>query len=254
VLVHESDAVPGRVNLFAGKFAEKVAISYEEAAQYFPSGKTALIGIPIRRELRPSLDGAYEFLHLDKEVPILLVMGGSQGAQTINDVLLDVLPDLLNKYQVVHQAGAANVDEIRTRLPVVLQNHLYKDRYKLYGFLSSAMQSKLASITTLAIARAGSTSIFELAYWGIPSIIVPIPKEVSRDQYRNAYNYARTGAAVLLEQGNITPHILSSEIYRIMDNQLLRASMKEHALAFAKPNAAHKMAEAILSITLGHEQ
>src|SRR3989344_1181789 len=86
VIIHESDSTPGRVNKFAGKFAKRIGIAYEEAGQYFPKDKVALIGVPIRRELRQGARaGAFEFLKLERDVPVILIVGGSQGAQNIND-------------------------------------------------------------------------------------------------------------------------------------------------------------------------
>jgi len=255
VVVHESDAIPGRVNKFAGKFAKRIGIAYEEAAQYFPADRTALVGVPVRRELvRPVREGAYEFLKLERDVPVIVVLGGSQGAQKINDVVIDILPDLLTKYQIIHQAGTVNVEEIKSRLSIVIGKHEHKERYRMFGFLSSTALAMVAGVAKLAITRAGSTAIFEIACWGTPSIVIPIPESVSRDQHRNAYNFARTGAAVLLEEANLSPHIILSEIDRIMSSVDIQNNMSEHAKSFAKPEAAKKMAEAILDIVLSHEK
>ncbi len=255
VVIHESDSIPGRVNLYAGKFAKRIGISYEEAAEFFPKGKTALIGVPVRKELRTvSKVGAREYLKLEPDLPVILVVGGSQGAQAINDVLLDSLPQLLEKYQVLHQAGWQNLNEIKARLPIVLANSTHQDRYKLFGFLGPSALSMAAGVSSLVITRAGSTFLFEIAAWGLPSIVVPIPREVSRDQHRNAFNYARTGAGVLLEEANLTPHVLISEIERIMSNPELRQQLALHTQAFAKPDAARKMAEVVLDIVLAHER
>jgi UDP-N-acetylglucosamine--N-acetylmuramyl-(pentapeptide) pyrophosphoryl-undecaprenol N-acetylglucosamine transferase len=254
-IIHESDSIPGRVNLYAGKFAKRIAISYEEAAEHFPKERTALLGVPVRKELRaPIKVGAREYLKLERDVPVILVVGGSQGAQAINDVILDILPTLLTKYQVLHQAGAANIDEINKRLPVVLADSQLKSRYRLFSFLGPSAMAMAAGVSSLVITRAGSTFLFEIAGWGLPSIVIPIPKEVSRDQHRNAFNYARLGAGVLLEEANLTPHVLLSEIERIMSSPEIRQELATHALAFAKPDAARKMAEAILEIALSHEQ
>lgn len=255
VVIHESDSIPGRVNLYAGKFAKKIAISYEEAASYFPKDRTALTGVPIRRELLGvTRVGAREYLRLEKDIPVILIVGGSQGAQVINEVILDALPEFLKKYQVLHQSGTENVEEIRTRLPVILANCEHKERYKLFGFLGPSALSMAAGVSSLVITRAGSTFLYEIAAWGLPSIVVPIPKGVSRDQHRNAFNYARTGAAVLLEEGNLTPHLLLSEVDRIMSSPEIRQQLATHAKAFAKPDAAKKLAEAVLDIVLSHER
>lgn len=254
VVIHESDSIPGRVNMFASKFAKRIGVAYESAAAVFRGRDVALVGVPIRRDLqKPTKEGTYEYLKLERDTPVILIVGGSQGAQAINEVVLDVLPELLEKYQVIHQVGLNNVAAIETILPVVLQRSTHKDRYKLFGFLSGAALSMAAGVARLVVTRAGSTFLFEIAGWGLPSIVVPIPKEVSRDQYDNAYNYARTGAGVLLEEANLTGHILISEIERILSSTDIERGMQERAKNFAKPDAARKMAEVILDIALPHE-
>ena len=102
VVIHESDTIPGRVNLWAGKWAYQVAVSYREAASFFPTGKVAYTGQPIRNDIAlPITSGAREFLKIEEGVPVVLVLGGSQGAQKINDVVLEGLKDLVEKYVVI---------------------------------------------------------------------------------------------------------------------------------------------------------
>ena len=95
--------------------------------------------------------------------------------------------------------------------------------------------------------------IFEIAYWSIPAIIIPIPEEVSRDQRSNAFAYAKTGAAIVIEQNNLTPSILFSEINRLLTDTALNQSMKEAAKRFAKADAAELIAKEIMTIALRHE-
>jgi UDP-N-acetylglucosamine--N-acetylmuramyl-(pentapeptide) pyrophosphoryl-undecaprenol N-acetylglucosamine transferase len=104
----------------------------------------------------------------------------------------------------------------------------------------------------VVISRAGST-IFEIAAWGVPSIIIPINEKVSRDQHSNAFTYARAGACEVIEEDNLTPNILSSEIERLLTNEAEREKMKAATKMFYKPNAARLVAEEILKIALEHE-
>ena len=152
-------------------------------------------------------------------------MGGSQGARAINEVVLDALPALVAEFNVVHQAGAANVDETSNIASVVLKDSRFKDRYKVFGLLNTLALRMAAGIAGLVVARAGSGTIFEVASWGLPAILVPIPEDVSHDQTENALSYARAGAAVVIEQRNLTPHLLAAEIRRIMGDAALRAKM-----------------------------
>ena len=254
IIVHESDSIPGRANLIAGKMAREVAIAYPEAAEYFNKKKTALVGIPVRSKLhKPITTGAHEFLNLDPDIPVILVLGGSQGAERINRTILNALPDLLPKYQILHQVGAANIEQYKNELDVVLPDTPYRAAYKTFGYLNQQAIAMAAGVSSLVITRAGSTSLAEIALWGLPAVVVPIPKEISRDQERNAFHYTRTGAGILLEEKNLTHHILVSEVDRIMNDQNLLNSMSVAAKEFAKPDAATKMAQAVLDIVVEHE-
>ena len=125
VVIHESDTVPGKVNAWAGKFAQKIAVSYPESIKFFPQGKTAYTGNPVRRELmEPLSTGAYEYLKLEEGIPTIFVLGGSQGAQIINDTILRALPNLVSKYQIIHQVGKKNIEAVRQTSEFVLHRNL----------------------------------------------------------------------------------------------------------------------------------
>lgn len=256
VVIHESDIVPGRVNVWAGKFAERVALSYAEAASYFPAAKIAHTGNPVRRALMmPATEGAHEFLKLENTTPTLVVLGGSQGAQAINDIILQSLPDLLLRYQIIHQTGEGNWKDAAGAAGVALrQSPEAARRYHPYPYLNELALRMAAGVADLVISRAGST-IFEIAAWGKPSIIIPLPGDVAHEdhQTKNAFAYARSGAATVIEQRNLTPMVLSSEIARIIENKEIAAGMAASAKAFATPKAARTIAEELLAIGLSHE-
>jgi len=256
VFIHDSDAVPGRVSLWAAKFAARIAVSYPEAAEYFKeqSAKVALVGQPIRKSItHPAVEGAHEFLGLDYSVPTILVLGGSQGAEAINEVVLTALPIIVEKYQIIHQIGARSFESVSSTAGVVLENNPYRNRYKPFAYLNDLALRMSVGAASLIVSRAGSGTIFEIALWGKPAIVVPIPEAVSRDQKRNAFSYARSGAAVVLEQDNLTPHLFVAEIDRLMGDETLRTRMTEAALAFKRPDAARKIAEEIFSLAIAHE-
>jgi len=253
VIIHESDSVPGKTNLWAGKFAKRIAISYSNAAQYFSEEKVALTGNPVRREmLIPQKSGAYEFLKLEKGVPTILIMGGSQGAKKINNAVLGILPEILEKYQIIHQTGEKNFDEVNSLASVILKNSAVKDRYRTYSSLNDLAMKMSAGISDLIISRAGST-IFEIASWGIPSIIIPIPKSNGDHQRKNAFIYAEAGACVVMEEKNLSTNLILSEIERLMTDKERRDAMSKAAKAFARTDAAEKIAREILKIALAHE-
>jgi UDP-N-acetylglucosamine--N-acetylmuramyl-(pentapeptide) pyrophosphoryl-undecaprenol N-acetylglucosamine transferase len=256
VIIHESDSAPGRVNAWAGKFAEKIAISYPEAATHFPKkeGLVALTGCPIRSEIsQPLSNGAHEFLKLEQNTPVILILGGSQGAQNINDATIEGLPELLNRYQVIHQTGRNNFEEIKATTGVILKDHPYSYRYHPYDYLNELALRMSAGVAEVVVSRAGST-IFEIAAWGVPSIIIPLPRSVSHDQTSNAFAYARTGAASVIEENNLTAHIVIGEIDRIHGSQVIKDAMRQKAKEFARPDSAKLIADAILDIALKHEK
>jgi UDP-N-acetylglucosamine--N-acetylmuramyl-(pentapeptide) pyrophosphoryl-undecaprenol N-acetylglucosamine transferase len=254
VIIHESDSAPGRVNKWASKFAQKIAVSYKEAADDFPPGKVAFTGNPIRSELiTPLKNGAYEFLKLESGTPTILIIGGSQGSQMINDTVLDILPSLIEKYQVIHQTGKNNFTDVSGRANIILQKNPMKERYHPYDYLNVLAMRMVAGIAELAISRAGST-VFEIACWGIPSILIPIEKSNGDHQRKNAFSYAREGGAVVLEEPNLTPHVLLGEVMRLMDNKQIREKMSQSAKSFAHIDSAVVIAKEIVSIALRHEK
>lgn len=256
VIIHESDSSPGRVNAWAGTFAKKIAISYPDAAAFFPKkeGLVALTGCPIRTEVaQPLSNGAHEFLQLEQSTPVILILGGSQGAQHINDAIIEGLPELLNRYQIIHQTGRSNIDEIKATTGVILKDHSYSYRYHPFDYLSELALRMSAGVADVVISRAGST-IFEIAAWGVPSIIIPLPTSISHDQTANAFAYARTGAASVIEDNNLSAHIVIGEIDRIHNSPSIKETMKQKAKEFARPDSARLIADAILNLALEHEK
>ncbi|MES2436927.1 MAG: UDP-N-acetylglucosamine--N-acetylmuramyl-(pentapeptide) pyrophosphoryl-undecaprenol N-acetylglucosamine transferase [Patescibacteria group bacterium] len=254
VVIHESDSVPGRVNAWAGKFAQRVAVSYPDAAQYFKPEKVAFTGNPVRQEvIHTAREGAHEFLKLDNSLPLILILGGSQGSQIINETIIDALPQLLQKYQVYHQTGENNLIPVQETAKVILQNNPNKTRYHAVGHVDSLTLRMLAGIADVIISRAGST-IFEIAVWGVPAILIPISSSNGNHQHNNAYSYAREGGGVVIEENNLTGHILSAEVERIMTKEGLHQKMVDSAKKFARTDAAHTIAKEIVSIALSHEK
>lgn len=256
VVIHESDSVPGRVNQWAGKFARNVAVSYPEASNYFSKEKVAVTGNPIREDLvQPQSSGARQFFELETGVPVIYVTGGSAGARNINEVVVDLLPKLVENAIVIHQTGKAHFQENSERARLLLDTSAYKQRYKPFEYLDVSGLRMVAGVANLIISRAGS-SIFEIAAWATPAILIPIPSENSHSdhQRKNAYAYARSGAALVMEEKNLTPHILLSEINRILGSLAIQEEMRLGAKKFFNPGAARTIAQTLLSIGLEHEQ
>ena len=247
VVIHESDTIPGRTTKWAGKFASRVALSYSEASPFYPKETIALTGQPIREVLLPPED--YERVYGAKERPVILILGGSQGSKAINEVTLSVLSELLNTYDIVHQVGDNNLNEMKQITDSILKDHKFKDHYFIGGFIDVAI---FYSKVDMAITRAGS-AMFEMALWQIPMLVIPIGEKVSRDQRSNAYAMAERGVASVLEENNTGNAILLSEISRIMQDKENYAKMSQAGKQFENSrSSATTIAREIISIGLSH--
>ncbi len=253
IIIHESDSAPGRATVWASKFAEKIAVSYPDAAHYFDEKKVAWTGNPVREEIKkPVLEGAHVYLQFDPNIKTLLILGGSQGAQIINNIIIDTLPVLVDNYQIIHQTGKNNYKEVKETTALLLKSHPHSDRYTCFPYLSDLAMKMSAGAADLVISRAGST-IFEIASWAKPSILIPITETNNDHQRKNAYHYARSGACIVIEENNLTPEIFVAEINRLFARPELLSEMQAGAKDFSKPEAGRLIARQIIDTLVSHE-
>ncbi len=254
VFIHESDSVPGRANLWAGKFATRIAVSYPDATKFFKVAKVAVTGNPVRKSIQTpeKKETAKEYLNLNENIPVVLILGGSLGAKLINDQVLSILPQLVEKFYVIHQTGKANVEEVTSTANVILNTHPHKDRFRPYDYLNDLNTVMAAGASDVIISRAGST-IFEIAYWGKPSILIPITDSNGDHQRKNAFYYSRNSGAIVIEEANLSSNILLSEIERIIENPDISEKMSQGAKNFIKADAAGLIAREIINFGLRHE-
>jgi UDP-N-acetylglucosamine--N-acetylmuramyl-(pentapeptide) pyrophosphoryl-undecaprenol N-acetylglucosamine transferase len=250
LIIHESDAAPGKVNLFSGRFAKRIGVSFPGAADFFPKEKSALVGIPLRKRiLGGNLKEAKESFSIWSELPVVGVMGASQGAQPINNAILDILKDLTDIAEVVHQTGEQNYEETKGEGNVILE-FTHKERYHPYGFFDEAGLRNFYTVSDLIVSRAGGSSIYEIAAWGKPSIIIPLSHAAQDHQRKNGYEYGARGACIVIEEANLTPHILFSEIKKLLADRERMKKMGEAAQMFARLDAAKIIAREILKLGL----
>ncbi|NCN11731.1 UDP-N-acetylglucosamine--N-acetylmuramyl-(pentapeptide) pyrophosphoryl-undecaprenol N-acetylglucosamine transferase [Candidatus Kaiserbacteria bacterium] len=252
VVIHESDAVPGKANKLATKQARYIAISYDDAAKFFPAQKTALTGIPLRPEIKEASEDPFTALGIPNDKPLIYVTGGSSGASRINDAVLQALSKLLPMYRIFHQTGANTLDEVRLSAQGLLGDSPLRESYYIEGNISAPLVNTLMTAASLIITRAGSTTLFEIAYHGKPAIVVPIPEDISRDQRTNAYAYARSGAASVIEEHNLTTNLLAQEIQSILNDQNRYQSMSKAAKSMYIEGAESKLANILVSIGIEH--
>lgn len=248
VVVHESDTIPGRTTIFAGAFAARVAISYPEAAPFFPKETIALTGQPIREELLPK--EGYKRTYGSRERPAIMILCGSQGSRRVNQMVMQILKELLNHYDVVHQVGTANLEEMKKLTTELLKDHQYKNHYFIDGFIDVSLFYPKVDI----VITRGSSAMFEIALWQLPMIVIPIPKTISRDQCSNAYAMAGRGIASVLEENNVGNSVIFSEISRILNSEERYMKMSEAGLKFENSrHAANIIGKELIRICMSHE-
>jgi len=254
--IHESDSVPGLANRFLGLLANKIFTSFQISAAYLDSKKTILTGNPVRQELLTGdRSEAGKLFNLDLNKKTVFVYGGSQGAQKINDIILESLVMMVNKdLQIIHQCGSGQYETVKKTVDKFIKEGegSYGDaitkNYRLEPFLDLNKIKAAYSLADVIVSRAGAGSIFEIALLGKPAILIPLSTKSSRgEQIANATELAKYGA-IMIEEENLTPHIILSQIeYLLKPENYEIASQK--IKSFATPEAADKIAEAILSIS-----
>ncbi len=246
-LIHDSDANPGLANSILAKFVNRVAVSYPRAEKYFLARKVVLTGNPLRADIaQGNAEKARKMFSFLDSKKVIFVWGGSQGAQAINNKILDILPELLKKYQVIHQTGDRNFEEVKHKVGE-LGIKIGRDGYVALPFIKEELKDVFA-LADLIISRSGSNSISEIAANGKPSIIIPLKNSANNHQRMNAYAVAKMGGCIVLEESNLGAHMFLEKIDEIMENDELREKIKKNIKFFYHPDAAEKIAEGILGM------
>lgn len=254
IVIHDSDTVPGTTNLVSARFSRKIAVSFESSLKYFDPNKAAWVGAPLREELFsdvPTKEEAKAEMDFDEKEPLILIFGGSQGSQRINEFIVENLRELLKETQVLHQTGRANFLDVKKLARAALIDISVKTetqhRYQAVPYLEDNLKTAL-SAADLIVGRPGSDSIFEISAFGKPAILIPISESANDHQRANAYEFAKTGAAVVIEEKNLLPKIFLNQVSRILKNPEILTKMSESSAKFFKPGAAEAIAQEILKI------
>ncbi len=243
--VHEPDAHPGLVNRFYSKRAAVISCGMEAAKDKLVSkvGETVFNGNPVRKGFVNLLEKekAARQLGLVSHLPTLLVTGGSQGAQAINEAVFAMLPTLfsdVNKMQVIHQVGEKNFLEYKEQLPHEI---LTSARYCYRPYFEDL--SLAYALSDLAVSRAGAMTISELCVTATPSIFIPYPHAAQNHQEHNARSLEAKGAATVILQQDLTPGLLASTVKGLLFDREKLATMKSAIAQMGKPNAAADIAQ-----------
>jgi UDP-N-acetylglucosamine--N-acetylmuramyl-(pentapeptide) pyrophosphoryl-undecaprenol N-acetylglucosamine transferase len=240
-LIHESNAIPGRVTKMIAPWVNKTLLGFDSCANYLRKAHCVVTGTPVRRGLaRMDRAIAAEKFGLNPALPIVFIMGGSQGAHGINQLVLKTLPMWhgdREEVQFIHLTGQAdaNIAEInyrRQRLTAVVRAF-------------STEMEHFYSLADVVICRSGAASLTELSHYGLPSVLVPYPAAADDHQSFNARIFEQAGASRLLVESKTTPETLHQVVSEILTNAPMRYRMAEAARSLASEDAAQRVAEEI---------
>lgn len=241
-LIHESNAIPGKANKLNARYADTVLCGLDACEGFFvPHKDVRVVGTPVRTSMRTtSKEDPWDFFKLDKTKKTLLIMGGSQGARGVNRVVGTALEQFERMgIQVLHIAGPTDYEEVRD---VYAKNPLLPQHVAAF-----CHRMDLAyRVADLAIARSGASSMSELAYFGVPSLLVPYPFAADDHQTRNAEVFSKAGAARLLTEKELNADILADTVRDILLNPQKADEMKRAANKLAVRNSAEKIADLIV--------
>lgn len=254
VYLHESDSVPGLANRTLAKRSKLVFTAFDSADQYF-----AKLGRPtmqVGNPMNTSFSGvdhaaALKALGLLPEHKTILVMGGSQGAQQLNDLLINGLVQMVNRgWNIIHQTGDNNFADVKKSAEQDITEGkegyaaLITAQYRVYPYFDQSQLATAYAAADVVITRAGAGSLAEISYLGKPCIIVPLPGSAGDHQLYNAIEMAKYGA-IVVDSSNITPQLLMAQIDRLLDPATY-ADVSTRIRGFAKPDAAQKIASVLL--------
>ncbi len=241
-LIHESNAIPGKANRLNARYADIVLCGLEACKAHFPKhGDVRAIGTPIRSSMRQSSsEKPHDFFKLDPRKKTLLIMGGSQGARGVNRVVGMALEQFEKMgIQLLHIAGPTDYEEVRD----VYAKHPLLTQHVAAFCHRMEMAYRVAD---LAIARSGASSMSELAYFGVPSLLVPYPFAAEDHQTRNAEIFHQSGAALMLSEKELNADVLADAVRGILNEPKKADAMKRAANQMAVRNSAEKIAELLV--------
>jgi UDP-N-acetylglucosamine--N-acetylmuramyl-(pentapeptide) pyrophosphoryl-undecaprenol N-acetylglucosamine transferase len=256
--LHESNIIPGRANRFLARFVDEAFVGFPDAGSRLKARKVTTTGTPVRPQFCSSgresahsenqsrltsaatIENCRDALGLDPNHPTILVMGGSQGASGLNEMILSALPLLAGKsWQWLHLTGANDFEKVKAGYAAQKINAIVKT------FL--AEMDLAFGAATAGVSRSGASSLAEIAAMRLPSLLVPYPTAADNHQFANASAFEKTGAAKLLEQTNSAPEKVVGLLCELVENNATRAAMQSALVQWHAPKAAEQIAENILS-------
>lgn len=236
--LHESNSIPGRANRWLSPWVDEVFVGFPRSCQRLYNQLIRVVGTPIRPIFRPLDATACRMaLSLQPDRPVLLVMGGSQGAAGINRLVEGAIPTLAEQapqLQFLHLTGAEDCPRLRAR-------YAAHERTAVVRPFLTEMELALGA-ASLVVNRAGASSLAELAAMRVPAVLIPYPYATDNHQYYNALALAQTGAALLVEQASATSHSLADIILKLLRDPAAQNAMRSALAQWNSPRAAEDIA------------
>ncbi len=214
VVTHESDSIPGLANKLIGKVADKICTTFKTTEDFLPRKKIILIGNPIRKKiLKGSADRGYGSTGFSSTKKTILIIGGSQGAEKINNLITKILPQLTKQNQVIHLTGKNKETEFSNK------------NYKQFTFLEENKLADIYAISDIIISRAGTNAITEIIALKKPNILIPLSTAAANHQYHNAKTTEELGCSNLLDETKLSSSKLLESIQNLLNNKEQQTKM-----------------------------
>lgn len=243
-VIHEQTLEAGSANKFLSKYVDKICISFESSRNYFPNEKIVLTGNPIRK----SIKSPKKQIKIKSKNPIIYITGGSSGSHFINELIVGCLPQLLDKYTLVHQTGDAKEFNDFGKLTILKEglNNDKRDKYNLTKFYSPEEVGSILKQASLVISRAGVNSVSELLKLEKPALLIPLPVSQNDEQLKNALFLKDAGLGEIADQ-----HTINSEEFLFLVNTMMK-NIENYKLKtetdYFKDDAAKKIAKVIYEV------
>lgn len=243
-IILEQNCIPGLTNRILGKFAKAICVTYQESIPYFPKEKTYLTGNPVRvKILRGNVEYGYKLFSLEKGLFTIFIFGGSLGAKSINNAVIESLSylyDLKENIQFLHQTGKEDYERVRSA-------------YRNLGFKGTVTpfifeMGEAYAVSDLVISRAGATTLAELTALGKASILIPYPYATGRHQELNAMKLLEMGASKVIRDSELSGKKLSNTIRVLYENETMMSEMQKNSRALGKPDACAKVVDIAMSL------
>lgn len=243
IVTHEQTLVPGLANKIISRFADIVALSFEQSKMYYPHAKIVVTGNPIRKEIFVQ-NGVFK---VARDLPLIYITGGNQGSHNINSKIFNLLPKLLDSFNVVHQTGnSTSFNDFEAASKLKSLNDVSKGEYFVFDYVNSEIIGDILNIADLIVTRAGANTLCELLALSKKAIMIPIAKTSHGEQLANARMYVSSGLGEMIEEKDLTEDLLFEKIMVLL-NKKIESSTKDFAKKLIKLNSAEVLAQIILN-------